>query len=144
MSSDLVIRQAIRSVVGTHDISREMAGMVMQDIIEGKATGAQIGAFLTAMQVKGPSVQEIAAFARVMRARAVPVCRGRGTLLDTCGTGGDGMASFNISTDCCVCCGRCRSTGGKTWQPECFQPVRFSRCPRNTRSKSFRPTIPEQ
>lgn len=99
MSRDQVIRQAIRSVVGAQDISRKMAGMVMQDIIEGKATGAQIGAFLTAMQVKGPSIREIAAFARVMRARAVPVCRGqRGTLLDTCGTGGDGTASFNIST----------------------------------------------
>jgi anthranilate phosphoribosyltransferase len=99
MSRDLVIRQAISSVVGGRDLSREMSAMVMHEIVEGKATGAQIGAFLAAMQVKGPSSGEIAEFARVMRARAVPVCRGQsGTLLDTCGTGGDGMASFNIST----------------------------------------------
>lgn len=99
MSLDLVIRQAISSAMGGRDLSPEMAGIVMQEIIEGKATGAQIGAFLTAMQVKGVNSGEIAAFARVMRGRAVPVFRGQtGTLLDTCGTGGDGMASFNIST----------------------------------------------
>ena len=99
MSQDLVIRQAISSLVIRQDLSREMVEMVMQEIIEGEATGAQTGAFLTAMQVKGPSIGEIAAFARVMRGRAVPFCMGqRGTLLDTCGTGGDGSASFNIST----------------------------------------------
>ena len=97
MSGDLVIRQAINSVVNGQDLSHEMAGMVMKEIIEGKPTGAQIGAFLAAMQVKKPSVGEIAAFAKVMRARAVPAgCGQSGTLLDTCGTGGDGMSSFNI------------------------------------------------
>jgi anthranilate phosphoribosyltransferase len=71
----------------------------MEEIIEGKATGAQTGAFLAAMQVKGPSSDEIAAFARVMRARAVPFVRKQpGPLLDTCGTGGDGQGSFNVST----------------------------------------------
>ena len=98
MSADLAIRQAIGSMIYGRDISREMAGIVMQEIIEGKATGAQTGAFLAAMQVKGPSVAEIVAFARVMRAHAVPFCRGQpGALLDTCGTGGDGKGSFNIS-----------------------------------------------
>ncbi|MEI7432932.1 MAG: anthranilate phosphoribosyltransferase [Methanomicrobiales archaeon] len=99
MNRKLVIRQAISLVVGGQDLSREMAGMVMEEIIEGKVTGSQSGAFLAAMQVKGPSPGEIAEFSRVMRSRAVPVCTGHsGTLLDTCGTGGDGMASFNIST----------------------------------------------
>jgi anthranilate phosphoribosyltransferase len=99
MNRELAIRQAIYLAVSGHNLSREMAGMVMQEIIEGKVTGAQTGAFLAAMQVKGPSSVEIAEFARVMRSCAVPVCRGHsGTLLDTCGTGGDGMASFNIST----------------------------------------------
>ena len=99
MSSDLLIRQAISSIVDRRDLGGEMAGMVMQEIIGGKATGAQTGAFLVAMQVKGPSANEIAAFARVMRAFAVPVCAGKsGRLLDTCGTGGDGSGSFNIST----------------------------------------------
>jgi anthranilate phosphoribosyltransferase len=99
MSADLAIRQAIGSMIDGRDISRETAGIVMQEIIEGKATGAQTGAFLAAMQVKGPSVAEIAAFARVMRAHAVPFHGEQsGALLDTCGTGGDGMGSFNIST----------------------------------------------
>jgi len=99
MNQDQAIRQAINEVVSGRDLSPEMAGIVMQEIISGPATGAQIGAFLAAMQVKGPTTGEIAAFARVMRSRAVPVCRGhKGMLLDTCGTGGDGMASFNIST----------------------------------------------
>ncbi len=129
MNRELVIRQAISLAVSGRDLSREMAGMVMQEIIEGKVTGAQTGAFLAAMQVKGPSSGEIAEFARVMRSRAVPVCRGHsGTLLDTCGTGGDGMASFNISTDCCVCRGWRRCSGGKTREPECFKPVRISGC----------------
>jgi len=99
MSRELVISKAIRSLVTRQEISREMIDLVMQEIIEGVATGAQIGAFLTAMQVKGPSTGEIAAFARGMRARAVPFGRGQSrTLLDTCGTGGDGGTSFNIST----------------------------------------------
>ena len=99
MSADLAIRQAIGSVTDGRSISREMAGTVMQEIIEGKATGAQTGAFLAAMQVKGPTAAEIAAFARVMRAHAVPFRGGHpGALLDTCGTGGDGKGSFNIST----------------------------------------------
>jgi len=99
MNNDLVIRQAIGLVMGGRDLNQEMAGTVMQEIVEGKPTGAQIGAFLAAMQLKEPSTGEIAAFARVMRARAVPIHRGQsGMLLDTCGTGGDGMASFNIST----------------------------------------------
>jgi anthranilate phosphoribosyltransferase len=99
MNPEPVIRQAISLAVNGRDLSREMAGIVMQEIMEGRVTGAQTGAFLAAMQVKGPSSGEIAEFARVMRSRAVPVCREyRGTLLDTCGTGGDGMASFNIST----------------------------------------------
>ncbi len=99
MNQDLVIRQAINTVLVGQDLSPHMTGTVMKEIVAGEATGAQIGAFLTAMQVKGPSVGEITAFAQVMRGLAVPVCRGYpGHLLDTCGTGGDGKASFNIST----------------------------------------------
>jgi anthranilate phosphoribosyltransferase len=99
MSRDPVIRQAISTLTGGRDLSVEMAGRVMQEIIDGSSTGAQTGAFLAAMQLKGATAGEIAAFARVMRARAVPVSGGQtGPLLDTCGTGGDGQGSFNIST----------------------------------------------
>jgi len=65
----------------------------------GQATQAQIGAILTALRMKGETPEEIAAFARVMRAHAVRVNpRVTGTLVDTCGTGGDGAQTFNIST----------------------------------------------
>lgn len=99
MKHEQVIMKAISLVVGGHDLSPEMAELVMDEIIGGSATGAQTGAFLSALQVKGPSVGEITAFARGMRNRAVRVInRHNGALLDTCGTGGDGSSSFNIST----------------------------------------------
>jgi anthranilate phosphoribosyltransferase len=71
----------------------------MDSIMNGMATQAQIGAFLAALRMKGETPEEIAAFARVMREHAVsvrPVTKGM--LVDTCGTGGDGMRTFNIST----------------------------------------------
>ena len=71
----------------------------MNEIMEGKATPAQIGGFLTALRVKGETPEEIAAFARVMRNHAISIKpRVPGTLVDTCGTGGDGAQTFNIST----------------------------------------------
>jgi anthranilate phosphoribosyltransferase len=99
MNSPSVTRQAISLAMAGKNLSPEMAEKVMQEIIDGSATDAQIGAFLVALQAKGPAAGEIAAFARVMRAKAVPVCRGQANFfLDTCGTGGDGQGSFNIST----------------------------------------------
>jgi anthranilate phosphoribosyltransferase len=94
-----MIRDAITFVLNGRELSPPQAETVMREIVSGPATDAQIAAFLTAMQVKGPSAGEIAAFARVMRAFAVPLRpENSGMLLDTCGTGGDGNKSFNIST----------------------------------------------
>ncbi len=94
-----MIREAIAQVAGGGDLSPDDAATVMCEIVEGKATAAQIGSFLTAMRMKGETAAEIAAFARVMRSAAVtaPV-PGPGRLVDTCGTGGDGLGTFNIST----------------------------------------------
>ena len=77
-------------------LSEEEAGAAMGTIMDGQATPAQIGAFLAALAVRGESEDEIVGFARTMRARAVPI-RSRGAI-DTCGTGGDGSHTFNIST----------------------------------------------
>ena len=67
--------------------------------MDGQATQAQIGGFLAGLRMKGETPEEIAAFARVMRAHAVSVSpEVSGTLVDTCGTGGDGAQTFNIST----------------------------------------------
>jgi anthranilate phosphoribosyltransferase len=73
------------------------ASAVMNEIMEGSATPAQLGAFVTALRLKGETVEEIAGFARTMRSKALRVSISE-TVVDTCGTGGDGKGTFNIST----------------------------------------------
>jgi anthranilate phosphoribosyltransferase len=95
----MIFRDAIARLMVQRDLTGTEAAGCMDQIMEGQATQAQIGAFLTALHMKGESPAEIAAFARVMRRHAVtvrPVTKGM--LVDTCGTGGDGMHTFNIST----------------------------------------------
>ena len=92
-----MIREAIDIVVSGHSLNREQATEVMQEIMEGEATPAQLGAFLTALRLKGESTEEIAGMAAVMREKALPV-NAPGPLLDVVGTGGDGKNTFNIST----------------------------------------------
>ncbi|NDY42518.1 anthranilate phosphoribosyltransferase [Dissulfurirhabdus thermomarina] len=95
------IRAAISALVEGQDLDEAAMAAVMGEIMEGAATPAQIGAFLTALRLKGETVAEITGAARVMRAKAegIPVRRAPGeVLVDTCGTGGDGAATFNVST----------------------------------------------
>ena len=92
-----MIREAIDIVVSGHSLTREQATEVMQEIMEGEATPAQLGAFLTALRLKGESTEEIAGMAEVMREKALRVDT-EGPLLDVVGTGGDGKNTFNIST----------------------------------------------
>lgn len=92
-------REILGKLADRRNISPEEAAAIMNSIMDGKATQAQIGAFLLALRMKGETPEEIAAFARVMRAHAVTVSLpATGTLVDTCGTGGDGSQTFNIST----------------------------------------------
>jgi len=104
-----MIVEAIRKVVDRTPLSREEAFAVMDAIMSGHATDAQIAAFLTALRMKGETVEELIGFARVMREKVSPVrTRARvqtslsGTdremLVDTCGTGGDATGTFNVST----------------------------------------------
>jgi len=91
--------ETLTRLTGGSSLSEREAGQVMQEIIEGTVSPAQAGALLTALRMKGESPEEIAAYARVMREHGVrsrPRCTG--TLVDTCGTGGDGSGTFNIST----------------------------------------------
>lgn len=98
MDSKFTIQQAIAKVVaGTH-LTRDETKAVMSDIMDGAATPAQIGSLITALRMKGETADEIAGFAETMRARANAVRADRTNLLDTCGTGGDGADTFNIST----------------------------------------------
>jgi anthranilate phosphoribosyltransferase len=92
-------KETISRLVEGRDLEPDEAGEIMSAIMEGNATQVQIGAFLTALRMKGEVPAEIAAFAQVMRRHAVTVMPVTGkTLVDTCGTGGDGMQTFNIST----------------------------------------------
>ncbi len=95
------LRHAIGRVINGHDLTAEEAETAMRIIMRGEATPAQIGSYLTALRMKGETVPEIAGSARAMRAHVVPVdlsAAGSGPIVDTCGTGGDGKHTFNIST----------------------------------------------
>jgi anthranilate phosphoribosyltransferase len=95
----MTMKEAIATVVEGRNLAPAQAAAVMNVMMEGQATPAQIGGFLTALRAKGETPEEIAAFARVMREHAVHVkTQVAGTLVDTCGTGGDGSHTFNIST----------------------------------------------
>jgi len=92
-----MIREAIDAVVSGQSLSMEEATTVMREIMEDEATPAQLGAYLTALSIKGETPEEIAGMAAVMREKALRV-NVHGPLIDTAGTGGDGKGTFNIST----------------------------------------------
>ena len=92
-----MIKQAIEALVSGQPISTEEAAQVMEEIMSGETTPAQFGAFVTALRIKGESVEEIVGLAKVMRDKAIPV-KVSGPTVDTCGTGGDASGTFNIST----------------------------------------------
>ncbi|PLY00644.1 MAG: anthranilate phosphoribosyltransferase [Desulfuromonas sp.] len=107
----MTIKDAIARLVELQDLSEADMIDAMNQIMGGEATPAQIGAFITALRMKGETIPEITGAARVMRAHATPIQVGnvididrddinidRETILDTCGTGGSGTRSFNIST----------------------------------------------
>src|SRR5215470_6314329 len=104
-----IITEAVRALVDRRDLTRIEAAAAMDAIMSGAATNAQIAAFLTALSMKGETVEELIGFAQVMRQKVVRVpTRGgeveglsgtdREMLIDTCGTGGDASGSFNVST----------------------------------------------
>ena len=92
-----MIRDAIIKVAGGSSLATAEAAAVMQEIMTGEATEAQIGAFLAALSIKGETPDEITGMAQVMRDHALRVDIGV-PAVDTCGTGGDGSNTFNIST----------------------------------------------
>ena len=92
-----MIKEAISALISGRSLAADEAAQVMEEIMQGEATPAQFGAFVTALRLKGETVDEIVGLARTMRARAIPVVTD-GLVVDTCGTGGDGSHTFNIST----------------------------------------------
>ena len=107
-----MLKEAIYKVVTRQDLTEEEMVAAMDAIMEGRATEAQIGAFITALRMKGETVAEITAAAKVMRAKATKIPLGDNlvdldrdeinvdweTVVDTCGTGGDATQTFNVST----------------------------------------------
>jgi anthranilate phosphoribosyltransferase len=96
-----MIKEAIGLVVSGSSLTAEQAELAMQEIMTGEVTPAQLGAFLTALKLKGEKADEITGFARAMRGKAVHV-NAAGPVLDIVGTGGDGSGSINISTAAAV------------------------------------------
>ena len=95
------IKQAIAKLLNNESLSKQEMTDVMNEVMTGLATDAQIGGFLIALRVKGESVDEITAAAQVMRDLATPVVIDADNLVDIVGTGGDGSSTFNISTASC-------------------------------------------
>lgn len=93
-----MIKDALAKLADRSDLSEKEAEEVMSEIMDGAATPAQIAAYLMGLRQKGETVDEIAGSARAMRARAVRIQVGSAIVLDTCGTGGDGGHTFNVST----------------------------------------------
>lgn len=96
----MTMQQAIQRLLERQDLSGEEMQQIMRIIMTGGATDAQIGGFLIALRCKGETVDEIAAAASVMRELAGKVPVQGEHIIDTCGTGGDGANTFNISTTC--------------------------------------------
>ena len=102
-----MIRTAIARAVLREDLPRELARACMEQILDGDATPAQIGALATALRMKGETPEEIAGMAGAMRDRVPPIRTRRTPLLDTCGTGGDNAGTFNISTTAAIVAASC-------------------------------------
>jgi anthranilate phosphoribosyltransferase len=92
-----MIVEALAKVVERQSLTRDEAAAVMGDIMEDRATPAQFGAFVTALRLKGETPEEIAGMAQVMRDKSLKVATDL-PVVDTCGTGGDGSGTFNVST----------------------------------------------
>ena len=93
-----MLKIAINKIVSKVDLSEQEAYVAMNEIMTGNATDAQIGGFLMALRMKGETIEEITGFAKAMRDNAKRVDMGGEYVIDTCGTGGDGGKTFNISS----------------------------------------------
>jgi anthranilate phosphoribosyltransferase len=119
----MTIPQALETLLAGQDLAPETMREIMRTIMTGGATPAQIGAFLIALRAKGESVEEVAAAAEVLREMAVTIDIPGEHVIDTCGTGGDGAHTFNISTTAAFVVaaagGRVAKHGGRSVSSAC-------------------------
>ena len=93
-----MIRETIQKVVDGENLTEHETVDTMNEIMSGEATPAQVASFITALRIKGETIEEITGAARVMREKSTKIHTKHPFAVDTCGTGGDGLHSFNIST----------------------------------------------
>ena len=93
-----MLNALLKRLIRGADLDAEETTAAFGEIMDGQATPAQIAAFLIALRIKGETVEEISGAALAMRQRMTPIVVDREPLIDTCGTGGDGKATFNAST----------------------------------------------
>ena len=125
-----MIREAIAKLVDGRSLTEDEAAAVMEEIMTGEATPAQLAAFVVALRLKGETVDEIAGMARVMRAKALRVPFEGPSLLDTCGTGGDAQRHLQRLHRRRLRGGRRRRRRRQARQSRHDQPVRLRRRPR--------------
>ena len=94
---NIMIKEAIYQLINGKDLSFEQAKCVMEEMMDGTATQAQMGAFLTGLRMQGETIEEITAFATAMREKGIKITPQR-EVIDIVGTGGDEVGTFNIST----------------------------------------------
>ena len=116
----VMIKEAIHTLMEGKDLSYEMAKGVMEEMMDGTATQAQMGAFLAALRMQGETIEEITAFAQVMRDKGIKIQPQR-EVIDIVGTGGDEAGTFNISTTSAFVVAAGGIPVAKAWKPECFQ-----------------------
>ena len=97
-----MLKKAIKKLVDGENLCEQEIMEAMDVIMEGNATQAQIGSFVTALCIKGETIEEITGCAKVMREKALKIKPKANYFIDTCGTGGDGTNTFNISTACAI------------------------------------------
>jgi len=102
-----MIKDAIDLISSGKDLTEAMMREVMEEIMEGKTDTAQIAAFLSSLSAKGESIDEVTAAVAVMRGHAIKINTSYASVLDTCGTGGDALGTFNISTTVALVAGGC-------------------------------------
>ncbi len=115
-----MIKEAIHTLMDGKDLSYEVAKAVMHEMMDGIATQAQMGAFLAALRMQGESIDEITAFAEVMREKGIKIKPER-EVIDIVGTGGDEAGTFNISTTAAFVVAAGGVPSGKTRKPQRIQ-----------------------
>ena len=93
-----MVQESIHKLVRGESLSEQEAHDALAEVMEGGATASQIAGFLVALRLKGETVDEIVGFAKVMREKVTPIKCNHDRLIDTCGTGGDAVGTFNVST----------------------------------------------